>query len=1318
MGHVSEKVFGLLASALSLCTCAHSQTTDLKVDYTGSLLGYYRMEPSETTHLTPVSNFLENRAQRSTTLLVGMGDNFGPEFGASLQNVNSADPNCMLPPIARGDGKKMLIAPESLYKDDDRLTPSNHNGKATPACDNVMNFLMQAGYRVVVPGREDFMYTATWLRHAALLLQQVSVQNSQPRVVNNVDGQLHLLSANLRLSIDYSRKLRSSDPAQGGEYSLKGHCPLLFDSDALASDTTRCGGNNTETDELKWLGRLDRLVRRPKRADTSGRQKLTADPTPDEAIQAYLDNNESGQESLLGDQVNILLTAWKPLLGKEVTPWSLKPRSQAPEIDKALADKIDQLNHMLSDPCHAKVDQAKCPPADPGDIADLLVYANELLIRLQNVQSIRAKQANASQFSLSEAARLSAMRGLLRRIAHEQDEVGYTLTEKGPGPKTLIIGVMGGNTFAAVSHVNRILCMRSGAAGGPPSAWPSDFSSCKSNVGDTPQTSSVAVGSVVVTDPVAIVDAIVRGVQLLHPDVGAIIVMAQMPHTDAEVLSMKLQTLLSSAPMSGSGELHTVDLVLSEAEPGYATGDVSLQYGRGVASASGAGTGNSEGFAYPAPVLTPELSYSAKEQSLPGTVSSATLTHLQKAQYTVTNQRPERLKFPGKPIDTAACLLQVASELRVSGGKGKVTPCTQDESEANTATTRQETGAVELRLMKILQSAEKTAPDVTILEARDLQFDSAPAEYLTYDVCDSQTALDPKSYAICVIHVGLDRIFWKGDYMERVAIKGADLKLMIEKSDSYLNEESELADRDITGQWLVSFGITQPALANVTDISRADQPLWIPSDPNCKAASRAGTYCVGGIPLVDDQYYWLVTSDSLAQDPNVYGILAKLDAKQHEQTSDFLTGKMAKGLVASVLDGSECVLSPCGKSAQQVITENNLAFEQRRLVQVDFAKAVAGFSSRSPVGGNQFVGSYYQGVADSRATAPSSQELDLELASRVTSNVFGQHFEGRVPKSFSLGLQSTFAYDRAVIGNLSPATKPINGSYALNNFAVGAFIQFRLGTKKNGNPVSVRSLPRTLVVLAPRQYQTQINHQYLFFSFANSSPLPGELTVKQPRASGYSDKAGLRREFGQEGPKPLFGAGNYIEFGGEFVTQKNVLAAVTLANGAISKTCQVSSSITLQTCFSQAPTFTITSNTTIPKPPTVNDLNTPGLYWAIHLQNHLGTKGMWNKMSLSTDVQGDFYFGRPTSAELPTQTEYAIPVSVALMFPSIGNLSFGPTYSGFFYKSQLSTQSLQVNSYSITAKWYFSRDNSVPIKRQIRLPGPTSADQTKTARVH
>ena len=66
-------------------------TTSARVDYTGNLLGYYRMEPTEQTAvLPPVKAFLDFRASDAVSndgshLLLGMGDNFGPEFGASLQ---------------------------------------------------------------------------------------------------------------------------------------------------------------------------------------------------------------------------------------------------------------------------------------------------------------------------------------------------------------------------------------------------------------------------------------------------------------------------------------------------------------------------------------------------------------------------------------------------------------------------------------------------------------------------------------------------------------------------------------------------------------------------------------------------------------------------------------------------------------------------------------------------------------------------------------------------------------------------------------------------------------------------------------------------------------------------------------------------------------------------------------------------------------------------------------------------------------------------------------------------------------------------------
>ena len=136
--------------------------TPLSVEYTGGLFGYYRMEPDEAQELRlrPVAAFLENR-KGNDRLLLGMGDNFGPEFGAALQFENAGSSDCKQPvqQIAKeryGRG----LPPVVLYKDDNRIAKHAR-------CDNVALFLMRAGYRAVVPGREDFLYSAKWLRGSA-----------------------------------------------------------------------------------------------------------------------------------------------------------------------------------------------------------------------------------------------------------------------------------------------------------------------------------------------------------------------------------------------------------------------------------------------------------------------------------------------------------------------------------------------------------------------------------------------------------------------------------------------------------------------------------------------------------------------------------------------------------------------------------------------------------------------------------------------------------------------------------------------------------------------------------------------------------------------------------------------------------------------------------------------------------------------------------------------------------------------------------------------------------------------------------------------
>jgi hypothetical protein len=121
----------------------------LSIEYTGGLFGYYRMEPyadallggTEET-LPPVAAFLKKRKE-DDRLLVGMGNNFGPEFGAALQ-LEGKDECFLRVPVIKEEPYERRLPPVVLYKDDTRFAKMAH-------CDNVAAFLMDAGYRAVVP---------------------------------------------------------------------------------------------------------------------------------------------------------------------------------------------------------------------------------------------------------------------------------------------------------------------------------------------------------------------------------------------------------------------------------------------------------------------------------------------------------------------------------------------------------------------------------------------------------------------------------------------------------------------------------------------------------------------------------------------------------------------------------------------------------------------------------------------------------------------------------------------------------------------------------------------------------------------------------------------------------------------------------------------------------------------------------------------------------------------------------------------------------------------------------------------------------------
>jgi len=1377
-------------------------TTDTGFDYTGNLLGYYRMEPTEQSAiLPPVKEFLdEYRKSNPNTLLIGMGDNFGPEFGASLQLENDADKECMQDPKDTGDGE---TRPESLYKDDDRVP-------RLPQCDNVLNFLMHAGFRAVVPGRDDFMYTARWLRTATVRLARASQAQGGSPLINNDDHQLYLLAANLR--IQFKGDLHLQHQGSPDPYSLNGRCPLLFSDDPFSPDSPMCAESGLSQPN-DWLDRLDRLsASNGENLTTAAMRQLATDAAMTAA------GRDSVLKLLISDQLAILQSAWggrwpqvSALFGRsesgeskrgahKAAPGKMDGAASGNGSDLSTTGVADLLSGLQNWPeCQTGASFAN--GGDQADAADLCTYRSGLEQVLKEfsgqltasssgktVPACRADDGSVSVgacFLLTQKARQAATNGLLRTIAKEQKNIGYTVATKADGQKILVIGVVGQNTMKEVSETNLRMCIGlNGKAGkddpdspeakeNPDSVldgvhWPSEFGICYLRTSQELEQKGLSA-TAVATDPVVVSAELVRAAELVEGRLNGVVLMAQMPHTEAEVLAARVWERLATSPAQ-----QPINIVISEAgetetgadasaqETGYDTPDLTLNYAYHGGDINAVNTG------HPPPILTPFNGFpNPPDGRFPGAVSRATVEWTQGQKLVITNQSTGIYPSasPAQPAQGGAAsasnnaesgsktAIQLLYELmgQIEGKPVTFVDNSNNEQKAELALLADLQQATEPFFKGLPEAgATRQHADVVLLQSRDVQLGPIGEGYQNYDMCTGDS-----NENLCKLRVALDRIFWKGDYLEYVAVKGQDIEKILDQSEALIEQQNELTETDTSQEWLVSYGIVQSSLSNPTIVNQNNEPLWIPVDPTCEGESAGkSTYCIAQTPIVSDAYYWLVTTDQLAEDRAVYGTLDALPSTNHVETETFITAPISHyllsrlgntrlasvttslpncstvGAIGSQSEDSGTTAPPC--SVEGAITTQNESFQQRRLFQVDFAKLIAGFTARQPVGGNANVANF-QGISNAQATAPTSQDLDLETASRVLADLrvpdAASTHSGQNRFPWSVGLESAFTYNRQVLGNL--LNKPINASYSLNNWIEGGFLQVRLYGKGKGSQVrGVRSLPRTLLVFNPHQYQIEVDHPYLFFSFAASAPPAGnrtELTVQLPRVSGWTDQAGLREEFGQSSQKAFFWNGSYIQTGLEFSTLNGQLSSITLQDGTTGspKTCPVSATVTLQNCFttadSEGPALAINGSTMLSGPPLVKALRTPGFYWQIYLQNRLPQflgKSSNGQISLVTQTNGDYYFGRPPSAELASQTEYAIPLSLSLTLPSVGNLSFAPNYSAFFYRPQLSSHSLITNSWSLTARWYFARDARVPIRRQAPLKGPESSDQTKTGSAH
>ena len=1246
----------------------------LTVIYTGALFGYYRMEPDpeepKDPKLAPVRNLLDilkpkaepNMPQHEpTTLILGMGDNFGPEMGAALQLDNNtpqlendkSQPSCARPLKAASEknGEQRFKSatqgevpiPIALYKDGARVA-------RTAECDNVVKFLMKAGYQAIVPGREDFLYSSTWLA----------------RIANNLQKKRpSMLAANLRLKYkkghpNASPQLQPTpgspvDPYKKWSPLLFGSCKSpsdgydlgcptdigVFDSEKPETPLGQDGVGYTIVDVKGKAGNFKVLV-----VGVVGNSTME-DVSPSNKRMCFLVSDKDGKDS----------------------------RSVA--CDREDLDKVKKDNRLTN--------------------AALLEFEVEAVDPVKPIRAILSAPDSATN------GEPIAYRVLMAQMPRTEAEELAAKLRSQRDPK---------NQFDLVISKSRI-------ADGTP--W-AEISYQKA--GDAWELTPIVTPYRAYRDePCKDEDTrCIRGYKpgLFRPD--SRVTLTTIEGTESTVegtgATPEQRTLLNSPPnlqnmetaqpanpprMAGvDGSKNETAMHLLMAALDQAIGENKYSYE----------------FSTQGTVFFPTRDKCAfgqtQEQQCEAAITKYLLEVMQKFSQTDVALLESRDIFlgylPAGYTDYDICTAKRAFEIcRLRVALDRVL-WKGDYSERVMMSGKE--------ILSLLAKSKTLKDEENSLKPRD-----AAEEWLvSFGIMSQKTpATDPNDHSV----------------------------------PSALSEPASDSG-DVS---------TDPLQKG--PVTAANDLFAVPSWANCKPYSKNDTansdqknvYCVNGETIRSDYAYSIITTDHLANDTSVYTTIAGLPADYREQRNKYLTERIADSLWAAfgnkhnLQDGGEVThrypvfsfrsedQTIAEKSSTQAdpnrltITKAEEKQQERQITQIDIAKLVAAYNGRVPQGGDGNVAGRFQGATDTRASSPLSFELDLEAKMRASRKITnGENYW------FSIGSQGEFAFDRSVQGNLT--NNPVNASYPLNSSIAGAFLQlgFKVPQESKSNDARGKNHPKTadiiaqqtnqarhgsvihhiqrlfdgktMFVFAPFQYQRQVVGSYLFFPFA--SPLTGELTLHTPRVDGFSHRFGYRGE----GTKHLlWDPGSYLEFGLQAVVQNHLLSSVTfLKPGAMPLPCPTRSTVTINTCVKNAH-FVAGPNTTAVE--ALSALHSEGAYWDIHWQK--GVSQLADKSgpraTLMFDSTGDWFAARPLAKSLSSQTRYDIPLKLTLAFPVFRNLGIGPSYSPFFYSSQINHNSLFVETFALNARWYFARDAAVKLDKQAVFRGPASADETKTAKV-
>lgn len=214
------------------------------IDVTAGLFGYFRLPDYQDLHGIEADEangsrfycrstresasqdagvFLREFPPSSDRLLLGTGDNFGPNFGARMFTDDpESHPDSSATKFAGNHQEKELYnwdwsTRQWIYYDGQRWDNNQNKwikssgpwsadqGIATIPTDNVACFLSYAGYAAIVPGKHDFRYGQERLRQLARFLANINQTDFQP---------VEMLGSNMVIKVAWANDHKALSPSE------------------------------------------------------------------------------------------------------------------------------------------------------------------------------------------------------------------------------------------------------------------------------------------------------------------------------------------------------------------------------------------------------------------------------------------------------------------------------------------------------------------------------------------------------------------------------------------------------------------------------------------------------------------------------------------------------------------------------------------------------------------------------------------------------------------------------------------------------------------------------------------------------------------------------------------------------------------------------------------------------------------------------------------------------------------------------------------------------------------------------------------------